>query len=156
MTIVFEEGTDIYWARQLVNERLIQAGEDRSPRGSAPEMGPISTGLGKIYMFDGQGREASAKRRSRNADGAADHPGLGRRPPLLSVPGVIEVNTIGGYQKQYHVLPDPARLMASDGLPRGDGRAGRKQRAMSARATSSGTASSIWSARRAKSRTRPR
>ncbi len=112
VTIVFEEGTDIYWARQLVGERLTQARESLPPGLAEPQMGPISTGLGEIYMWsveaDGvkpDGSEYSAQDLRAVQDWII-------RPQLRSVPGVTEVNTIGGYERQFHITPDPAKLMA--------------------------------------------
>ena len=113
VTVVFKDGTDIYFARQLVNER-IQEVKDRLPPGVETTMGPISTGLGEIYMFS-----VEAKPGARKANGEPYSPTDLRiaqdwiiKPQLRSVPGVIEVNSIGGYEKQFHVLPDPTRLMA--------------------------------------------
>ncbi len=112
VTVVFEEGTDIYWARQLVSERLVEARESLPPGLAEPQMGPISTGLGEIYMW-------SVEANGPNADGEAYTPQDLRtiqdwviRPQLRTVPGVTEVNSIGGYEEQYHVTPDPAKLMA--------------------------------------------
>jgi len=109
VTVVFEDGTDIYLARQLVGERLVEA-QSRLPDGLVPEMGPIATGLGEIFMYTIAGREASG----------ADPMYLRTiqdwivRPQLRQTPGVVEVNTVGGYTKQYHVLPDPRALQAFD------------------------------------------
>jgi cobalt-zinc-cadmium resistance protein CzcA len=113
VTVVFHDGTDIYFARQLVNERIQQV-KDQLPPGVETAMGPISTGLGEIYMFT-----VEAKDGARRPDGSAYTPTDLRtiqdwiiRPQLRTTPGVVEVNTIGGYAKQFHVLPNPARLMA--------------------------------------------
>ena len=113
VTVVFKDGTDIYFARQLVNER-IQEVKDQLPPGVETSMGPISTGLGEIYMF-----AVEAAPGAQRADGQPYSPTDLRiaqdwiiKPQLRSVPGVIEVNSIGGYEKQFHVLPDPAHLMA--------------------------------------------
>lgn len=113
VTIVFQDGTDIYFARQLVNERIQQV-KDQLPPGVETAMGPISTGLGEIYLYS-----VEAKPGARKSNGEAFSPTDLRtvqdwiiKPQLRTVPGVVEVNTIGGYEKQYHVLPDPARLMA--------------------------------------------
>ncbi len=112
VTVVFEDGTDIYWARQLVGERLTEARESLPPGLAEPQMGPISTGLGEIYMW-------SVEADGPNADGEAYTPQDLRtiqdwviRPQLRTVPGVTEVNSIGGYEEQYHITPDPAKLMA--------------------------------------------
>lgn len=112
VTVVFEEGTDIYWARQLVGERLTEARESLPPGLAEPQMGPISTGLGEIYMW-------SVEANGPNAQGDPYTPQDLRtiqdwiiRPQLRTVPGVTEVNSIGGYEEQFHVTPDPAKLMA--------------------------------------------
>ena len=113
VTVVFKEGTDLYFARQLVNERLQQA-RSRLPDDVEPAMGPIATGLGEIFLYT---VEADAK--ARQPDGSPyDATALRSlqdwviRPQLLQVPGVTEVNSIGGFAKQFHVQPDPARLLA--------------------------------------------
>ena len=114
VTVIFEDGTDIYWARQLVGERLSEAREALPPGVGEPQMGPISTGLGEIYMW-------SVEATGPKPDGTAYTPQDIRtyqdwiiRPQLRTVPGVTEVNSIGGYEKQFHVTPDPSRLMAYD------------------------------------------
>ncbi|UDF04031.1 efflux RND transporter permease subunit [Asticcacaulis sp. AND118] len=113
VTVVFKEGTDIYFARQLVNER-VQSVRSQLPAGSEPQLGPISTGLGEIFMYT-----VEAKPDARKADGTAYTPEDLRtlqdwviRPQLRNTPGVTEVNTIGGFERQYHVTPFPERLSA--------------------------------------------
>ena len=113
VTVVFKDGTDIYFARQLVNER-VQEVRDQLPKGIKTAMGPVSTGLGEIYMF-----AVEAKPDARNAKGEPYSSTELRttldwivKPQLRTVPGVVEVNSIGGYEKQFHVLPNPARLIA--------------------------------------------
>ena len=113
VTAVFRDGTDIYFARQLVNERIQQV-KDQLPPGTQTAMGPISTGLGEIFMY-----AVAAKSDARNADGKPYTPTELRtiqdwiiKPQLRTVPGIVEVNTIGGYERQFHVLPDPAKLLA--------------------------------------------
>jgi cobalt-zinc-cadmium resistance protein CzcA len=113
VTVVFKDGTDIYFARQLVNERIQQV-KDQLPSGIQTAMGPISTGLGEIYMF-----AVEADPKARNANGEPYSSTELRtildwiiKPQLRTVPGVVEVNSIGGFEKQFHVLPNPARLMA--------------------------------------------
>lgn len=113
VTVVFEDGTDIYWARQQVSERLQQA-KGQLPTDIETRMGPISTGLGEIYMWT-----VDAKPGARKADGseytATDLREIQDwviRPQLRNVPGVVEVNSIGGFEKQYHVTPDPRKLVA--------------------------------------------
>ena len=113
VTAVFEDGTDIYFARQLVNERL-QAARGQLPEGLTPELGPIATGLGEIFMYT-----IEAERGARRPDGELYTPEDLRtlqdwviRPQLRNTPGVTEVNTIGGFERQYHVTPWPDRLVA--------------------------------------------
>jgi len=113
ITVVFEDGTDIYFARQLVNERIQQV-KDRLPSGIETAMGPISTGLGEIYQYVVESRPGAKK-----PDGApytaTDLKTIQDwiiKPQLRTVPGVVELNSIGGYERQFHVLPDPTRLMA--------------------------------------------
>ncbi|MGN6286664.1 MAG: efflux RND transporter permease subunit [Afipia sp.] len=113
VTVVFDDGTDIYFARQLVNERIQQV-KDQLPPGVETAMGPISTGLGEIFLYTVETKDGARK-----PDGEAFSPSDLRtiqdwiiKPQLRTVPGVIEVNSIGGYERQFHVLPDPGRLMA--------------------------------------------
>ncbi len=113
VTIVFQDGTDIYFARQLVNERIQQA-KDQLPPGVETAMGPVSTGLGEIYMYAVEAK-AGAKNEAGQPYSATDLRTIQDwiiKPQLRTVPGIVEVNTIGGFEKQYHVLPDPQRLMA--------------------------------------------
>ena len=113
VTVIFRDGTSIYFARQLVSERLSGVRADL-PAGLEPKLGPISTGLGEIFMYT-----VEAKEGARKPDGskwsAEDLRTLQDwviRPQLRNVPGVTEVNTIGGYERQYHVTPWPNRLTA--------------------------------------------
>ncbi|WP_417464830.1 efflux RND transporter permease subunit [Kordiimonas sp.] len=113
VTVVFEDGTDVYFARQLVNERL-QTVKGELPSGIEPEPGPIATGLGEIYMYTVDALPGAV-----NAEGEPYTPTDLRtihdwvvRPQLVTVKGVTEVNTIGGYQKQFHVTPWPDKLTA--------------------------------------------
>lgn len=113
VTVVFKDGTDIYFARQLVNER-VQRAKDALPAGIETAMGPVSTGLGEIYMYTVEVKQGATR-----ADGKPFTPSDLRtaqdwiiKPQLRNVPGINEVNTIGGFAKQFHVLPDPAKLMA--------------------------------------------
>ncbi|MEK9281489.1 CusA/CzcA family heavy metal efflux RND transporter [Bradyrhizobium sp. ISRA442] len=113
VTVVFQEGTDVYFARQLVGERIQQV-KDQLPAGTEVAMGPISTGLGEIYMYT-----VSATPGAKSANGREYTPTELRtiqdwiiKPQLRTVPGVVEVNSIGGYERQFHVLPNPGRLMA--------------------------------------------
>ena len=110
ITLVFTDATDVYFARQLVMERLLEVAS-KMPIGITPRLGPVSTGLGEVYQY------------------TIDHPDDGKqaltveeltkrrivqdwivRPMLRSIPGVAEINSQGGYVKQYHVLADPNKL----------------------------------------------
>lgn len=113
VTIIFKDGTDIYFARQLVNER-IQEAKGKLPAGIEPSMGPISTGLGEIVMWTVESKEGSLK-----ADGqpysATDLREIQDwivKPQLRNVAGVTEINTIGGYAKEFLVAPLPEKLVA--------------------------------------------
>lgn len=113
VTVVFKEGTDIYFARQLVNERISQA-RDNLPAGITPMMGPTSTGLGEIYMWTVETTEGALK-----ADGTPYTPADLReiqdwivKPQLRTVPGVNEINTVGGFKKEFQVAPYPEKLIA--------------------------------------------
>ncbi|KRA48225.1 CusA/CzcA family heavy metal efflux RND transporter [Pseudoxanthomonas sp. Root630] len=113
VTVVFKDGTDQYFARQQVSERIQQV-KSQLPEGLEPEMGPIATGMGEIFMYTVEAEDAARK-----PDGtpytATDLRTLQDwvvRPQLRNVPGVTEVNTIGGFARQIHITPDPARLVA--------------------------------------------
>ncbi|MBN9147681.1 MULTISPECIES: CusA/CzcA family heavy metal efflux RND transporter [unclassified Nitrobacter] len=113
VTVVFLDGTDIYFARQLVNERIQQV-RDQLPPGVEVAMGPVSTGLGEIFMYTVEA-EQGARTPGGDEFTASDLRTIQDwiiKPQLRTVPGVIEINTIGGYERQFHVLPDPGRLMA--------------------------------------------
>ncbi len=113
VTVIFEEGTDIFFARQLVSERIQQA-KEKLPDGILPEMGPTSTGLGEIFMWTVEAKEGALK-----PDKTPYTPMDLRevqdwiiKPQLRNVPGVNEINTIGGYVKQYQVAPSAEKLTA--------------------------------------------
>jgi cobalt-zinc-cadmium resistance protein CzcA len=113
VTVVFQDGTDIYWARQQIAERLQQV-RGQLPTGLEPAMGPISTGLGEIYMYTVEAEPGATRE-----DGQSWTPTDLRtlqdwvvKPQLRTVPGVVEVNTIGGYAREVQVAPDLARLVA--------------------------------------------
>jgi len=111
VTVIFEEGTDLFFARQLVNERLQQA-RGQLPEGVEAAMGPISTGLGEIFLWTVEAAEDARKE-----DGSPYTPTDLReiqdwiiKPQLRNVRGVAEINTIGGFAKEYQIAPDPKRL----------------------------------------------
>ena len=113
VTVAFKDGTDIYWARQLINER-IQEVKEQLPEGVEPELGPIATGLGEIYVYSVEARDDA-----RTPEGKPYTPTDLRtlqdwviKPQLRNIPGIVEVNTIGGFDKQYHVTPHPEKLLA--------------------------------------------
>ncbi|MCZ2407280.1 MAG: CusA/CzcA family heavy metal efflux RND transporter [Burkholderiales bacterium] len=111
VTVIFKDGTDIYFARQLVNER-IQEAREKLPSGITPALGPISTGLGEIYLWTVEAKDGAKK-----PDGmpytATDLREIQDwiiKPQLRNVPGVTEINSIGGYAKEYQISPIPERL----------------------------------------------
>ncbi|MBU2425458.1 MAG: CusA/CzcA family heavy metal efflux RND transporter, partial [Gammaproteobacteria bacterium] len=113
VTVIFDEGTDIYWARQQVSERL-QSVRNELPQDVDAQMGPIVSGLGEIFSYT-----VKAKPDAKKADGASYTPEDLRtmqdwiiRPQLLKVPGVTEINTIGGFVREYQVAPDLVKLLA--------------------------------------------
>lgn len=137
VTAVFQDNVDIYFARQQVSERLLEARENLPP-GSEPKMGPIATGLGEVYMWTVEFKHPSGENAAQNnglpgwqTDGsyltpegqwlqqAYEQAGYLRtiqdwiiRPQIKNLPGLAGVDVIGGYVKQYHVQPDPKRLLA--------------------------------------------
>ncbi|WP_395598428.1 CusA/CzcA family heavy metal efflux RND transporter [Pseudomonas sp. A1437] len=113
VTVIFKDGTDLFFARQLVNERL-QIAKEQLPEGAEAVMGPISTGLGEIFLWTVEAQEGALK-----DDGTPYTPTDLRviqdwiiKPQLRNVPGVAEINTIGGFAKEYQIAPDPKRLAA--------------------------------------------
>ena len=112
VTVVFEEGTDIYAARNLIDNRL-GAIKSVLPPGIEPEMGPISTGLGEIFMYTVQASPNAKMANGQPYDATAlrEIQDWIIKPQLAQVKGVIEINSIGGFNKQYHVTPDPKKLL---------------------------------------------
>lgn len=113
VTVIFEEGTDIFFARQLLTEKLQQI-RGQLPAGLEPELGPIASGLGEIYMWT-----VEADKDARQEDGSPYDLFALRtlqdwviRPQIRTVPGVTEVNTIGGYRKMFQISPLPEKLQA--------------------------------------------
>ncbi|OGU74043.1 MAG: hypothetical protein A3H45_13310 [Ignavibacteria bacterium RIFCSPLOWO2_02_FULL_55_14] len=107
VTIVFEDGVDVYFARQLVLERLQKARELLPPTVPEPEMGPIASGMGEIYQYFLESDSLDIMQLRSLQDWFV-------KPQLRTVPGVTEVNSFGGLVKQYHVIVDPAKLLAFD------------------------------------------
>ncbi|AEJ02870.1 heavy metal efflux pump, CzcA family [Nitrosomonas sp. Is79A3] len=113
VTVIFKDGTDIYLVRQLVSQR-IQESRSRLPAGIVPTMGPISTGLGEIFMWT-----VNAEKDALKPDGTQYTPTDLReiedwiiKPRMRMVKGVTEVNSVGGYVKQFHVTPYPEKLIS--------------------------------------------
>ncbi|MCV4283049.1 CusA/CzcA family heavy metal efflux RND transporter [Pseudomonas capsici] len=113
VTVIFEDGTDLFFARQQVSERL-QTAREQLPENIDAMMGPVSTGLGEIFLWTVEATEGALKE-----DGTPYTPTDLRviqdwiiKPQLRNVPGVAEINTIGGFAKQYQIAPDPKKLAA--------------------------------------------
>lgn len=113
VTVIFEEGTDIYWARQQISERL-QTVRSELPQEVEPTLGPIASGLGEIFTYVVQSEDGAIK-----GDGTPYTPEDLRtiqdwiiRPQLVKVPGITEINSIGGFEREYQVAPNPGKLLA--------------------------------------------
>ena len=113
VTVIFVEGTDIYWARQQISERL-QGIRSSLPQGAEPTLGPIASGLGEVFSYAIRATEGATK-----VDGSAYSAEDLRtiqdwiiRPQLVQVPGVTEINSIGGFEREYQVAPVPGKLLA--------------------------------------------
>ena len=111
--MIFEEGTDIYWARQQISERL-QTIRSELPQEVEPTLGPIASGLGEIFTYVVQSEDGAIK-----DDGTPYTPEDLRtiqdwiiRPQLVKVPGITEINSIGGFEREYQVAPNPGKLLA--------------------------------------------
>jgi heavy metal efflux system protein len=112
MTVVFHDDVDVYFARQLVLERMLAA-KERLPDGVEPTMAPVSTGLGEVYQYYLNGPRAQDPDPKAVEEELTEQRTLQEwvlRPFFKSVPGVIDVNALGGFVKQYQVLVDPAKL----------------------------------------------
>jgi cobalt-zinc-cadmium resistance protein CzcA len=124
VTVIFQDSKDIYFARQLIAERLGGIRDELPPGASAPQMGPVSTGLGEIYNVVVEGKGDLMERRE-TLDFIV-------RPQLRTVRGLSEVNAFGGFEKQFQVVVDPQKLQArglhlrdvSDALERNNSNAG--------------------------------
>jgi cobalt-zinc-cadmium resistance protein CzcA len=115
VTAVFDEGTDLYFARNLINTRL-GAIKSQLPQELEPEMGPIATGLGEIYMYTLRAEQSAMQENGKPYDAMAlreIHDWI-VKPQLALVKGITEVNAIGGYVKQYHVNPEPQKMLNFD------------------------------------------
>ena len=115
VTAVFDEGTDLYFARNLINTRL-GAIKSQLPEGLEPEMGPIATGLGEIYMYTLRAKQNARQKNGEPYDAMAlreIHDWI-VKPQLALVKGITEVNAIGGFVKQYHVNPEPQKMLNFD------------------------------------------
>jgi len=113
VTVVFEDGVDVYFARQLVLERLIEARE-RVPQGTEIVMGPVSTAMGEIYQYTLAGERPAGTDEMTYLTEVRTAQDWVLAPLLKSIPGVSEINSFGGAIKQYHVVVDPDRLHAYD------------------------------------------
>ncbi len=112
ITVVFKESVDTYFARQLVLERLTLAREQIPANIGAPQMGPIATGLGEIYQYELRSEAGPDGKPLHDATALRTIQDWNVRRQLLGVPGVTEVNSFGGYEKQYQVQADPTKLLA--------------------------------------------
>lgn len=110
VTVVFKDGTDIFFARQLINERL-QEVKNKLPPEVEPSMGPISTGLGEIFMYTVTNKSNQGISQRYSSTELRTIQDWIIKPQLRNVTGVAEVNTVGGFQKQIHIQPDPSKLV---------------------------------------------
>ena len=114
VTVVFEDGVDIYFARQLVLERLTEA-KEKVPEGVSISMGPVATAMGEIYQYTLEGLEPQdEKEKIRYLTELRTIQDWVLSPILKSIPNVNEVNSFGGYIKQYQVVVDPGQLQKFD------------------------------------------
>ena len=113
VTVIFEEGTDIYWARQQISERL-QGIRSDLPVGVEPELGPIASGLGEIFSYVVQSESGAVKSDGTpySAEDLRTVQDWIIRPQLVKVPGITEINSIGGFEREYQVAPIPGKLLA--------------------------------------------
>lgn len=111
VTVVFKDGTDIYFARPLINEKL-QEIKNKLPEGLTPLMGPIATGLGEIFMYVVKEKKGSLQEGKYSSIDLRTIQDWIIKPQLRNTPGVVDVNSIGGYRKQFHITPHPDQLTA--------------------------------------------
>lgn len=110
VTVAFKDGTNIYFARQLINERL-QEVKDKLPPEAETTLGPISTGLGEIFMYTVTNKANVPHNKRHSPTKLRTIQDWIIKPQLRNVEGVAEVNTVGGYEKQFHITPDPTKLV---------------------------------------------
>ncbi len=113
VTVVFEEGTDIYWARQQISERL-QGIQGELPAGIEPNLGPVASGLGEIFTYAVQAEPDAVTDEGKpySAEDLRTIQDWIIRPQLVKVPGITEINSMGGYAREYQVAPIPGKLFA--------------------------------------------
>ncbi|WP_041421833.1 efflux RND transporter permease subunit [Shewanella sediminis] len=113
VTVIFDEGTDIYWARQQIAERL-QGIRGELPVEAEPALGPVSSGLGEVFTYSIRALDGALKEDGTpyNAEDLRTIQDWIIRPQLVKVPGVTEINSLGGFEREYQVAPDPGKLLA--------------------------------------------
>lgn len=113
VTVIFEEGTDIYWARQQISERL-QGIQGELPAGIEPNLGPVASGLGEIFSYAVQAEYDAVTEEGKpyTAEDLRTIQDWIIRPQLVKVPGITEINSLGGYAREYQVAPIPGKLFA--------------------------------------------
>ena len=113
VTVIFEEGTDIYWARQQISERL-QGIQGELPAGIEPNLGPVASGLGEIFTYAVQAEPDAVTDQGKpySAEDLRTIQDWIIRPQLVKVPGITEINSMGGYAREYQVAPIPGKLFA--------------------------------------------
>ncbi len=113
VTVIFKEGTDIYWARQQIGERL-QSIRDQLPNGISPSLGPIASGLGEIFTYAVTTEEGAVTETGKpySLEDLRTVQDWIIRPQLVKIPGITEINSIGGYAREYQVTPDLGKLLA--------------------------------------------
>jgi len=113
VTVIFKDGTDIYWARQQISERL-QAIRENLPANIEPTLGPITTGLGEVltYALTVQEGALKANGQAYTAEDLRTIQDWIIRPQLVKVPGITEINSVGGFVREYQVAPHPGKLLS--------------------------------------------
>ncbi|AQS36161.1 heavy metal efflux pump, cobalt-zinc-cadmium [Shewanella psychrophila] len=113
VTVIFDEGTDIYWARQQISERL-QGIRGELPMEAEPALGPVSSGLGEVFTYSIRAQDGATKEDGTpyNAEDLRTIQDWIIRPQLVKVAGVTEINSLGGFEREYQVTPDPGKMLA--------------------------------------------